>query len=360
MNLKECQAFWELNQYCENRSFSTNKRHAPLSLAFDDHFLSGLFPLNIERYHTEAKYRQKIHKEANMIFRKELGRSFLPERELNVRPLRIEEIFEARMVYSGSSAWLECDIHSPDDLRRLMDRVRSLKLEDIILPEEWESEVHDYQVLTGYAVHWGTGGRGPATVGTSVMGTMNLCYWIMDEPELMLEFYSLLADIYVQYAAILREATHTYDEGWWITDDNSCLFPPEQYELFCAPVLRKLFDNFADSPWVSRFQHSDSAMGHLMPILNDLGINGVNLGPSLHPAEIRAAFPNATIHGQLPPLILRDGSTEDIEKYVIRDFEAAGKEGRMVCTTAGSVDEGTPFENIRAYMSAVERYTRYI
>jgi uroporphyrinogen decarboxylase len=98
-------------------------------------------------------------------------------------------------------------------------------------------------------------------------------------------------------------------------------------------------------------------MGHLMPLLNELGINEVNLGPSLHPQEIRAALPNAIIHGQMPPMTLRAGGADEIRAIVQRDFDTLGYSLFVECTS-GVTSAGTAWEHIRLYMQAVAELTQ--
>ena len=126
-----------------------------------------------------------------------------------------------------------------------------------------------------------------------------------------------------------------------------------------APMLARLFAEFAPAPQHRRHQHSDSDMGHLMSILNDLGVNAVNLGPNIRPADIRRAMPKAVIEGQMPPFTLRNGTRNEIITLVRRDIDEAGADGGLVECTAGSVAGGTPLENILLYMWAVEQYGRY-
>jgi uroporphyrinogen decarboxylase len=101
------------------------------------------------------------------------------------------------------------------------------------------------------------------------------------------------------------------------------------------------------------------AMGRLMGILADLGVNEVHFGPTIHPLEIREAMPNAMIHGQMPPSTLRDGTPQEIIDVVRRDIECVGGDGGLVECPAGAVPIGTPVESIRVYMWAVQTYGRY-
>ena len=354
------QAFWNENNACTGAPFSTRKPHAPLEMSFDDHFLVGLVYFDMHRYHQDYAYQEMINRQANDVLEKELGRRFYNERILHIIPRRIEEVFEAYSLYQDNQPpWLETNIRSLNDLKKMISRVREKDIIAELLPADWENKVIRYQESTGNLVQWGTGGRGPATVGTSVIGTTNLCMWMLDAPDLIHEFYSLLAEKYVEYASYLRDITGVIADGWWITDDNCCLFSPALYRKYCAPVLENLFKTFSPSAGSARFQHSDSAMAHLMPILRELGVNGVNFGPTIHPQLIRKEMPKAVIHGQIPPMLLRNGSPQEIIDCVKRDFESAGLDGGLICAPAGSYDEGTPFENLRCYMHAVQTETRY-
>ena len=59
--------------------------------------------------------------------------------------------------------------------------------------------------------------------------------------------------------------------------------------------------------------------------------------------DIRAAMPRAVIFGQIPPMLLRNGSEEEIIAAVRSDIDKVGADGGLVIATAGSVSEGTSF-----------------
>ena len=76
-----------------------------------------------------------------------------------------------------------------------------------------------------------------------------------------------------------------------------------------------------------RYQHSDSSMGHLLDFQRELGINSVNYGPDVDAGLIRAKMPDAMINGQTPPMLVRNGTPEEIANRVISDFQKAGAAG---------------------------------
>jgi uroporphyrinogen decarboxylase len=94
-------------------------------------------------------------------------------------------------------------------------------------------------------------------------------------------------------------------------------------------------------------------------MLRELGVNGINPDPDTDPALIRHALPRAIIYGCVPPLILKDGTPEQVMEAARRSIELAGEGGGLVLTTAGSINTGTPYTNLRALCSAAEQYGRY-
>jgi uroporphyrinogen decarboxylase len=108
-----------------------------------------------------------------------------------------------------------------------------------------------------------------------------------------------------------------------------------------------------------RYQHSDSAMGHLLDMQYELGIREVNYGPEVDAAYIRKMMPDALIKGQMPPFLLRNGTPDEIKQRIAQDFAKAGNTGGLVVTTAGSLAAGTGVGRMRWFMQVVQDYCRY-
>jgi uroporphyrinogen decarboxylase len=156
----------------------------------------------------------------------------------------------------------------------------------------------------------------------------------------------------------LREFSGNTQSGWWITDDNCALFNRPLYREYCVPVLETVL--YAKAPrgaW--RYQHSDSAMGHLLEYQRAMGINSVNYGPEVDAALIRETMPEAVVNGQTPPFLLRNGSSDEIQARVMADFQKAGATGGLIVTTAGSLAAGTGVGRMRWYMQVVQEHCRY-
>ena len=98
-------------------------------------------------------------------------------------------------------------------------------------------------------------------------------------------------------------------------------------------------------------------MLHHLETLEEIGVNAVNIDPYIEPAQILEKMPNVVVHGQIPPLkILLNGSPEEVIAYAKRDIEQAGPGKHLVLCTAGSINPGTSFENLKAMCYAAEKY----
>jgi uroporphyrinogen decarboxylase len=352
------QAFWAENEACQ--AFSTRKPRCPLSFSPDDHWLFDFLDVpSTLLYYRDKAYRDSLHRRANQLTLESIGKAFFEEDTWQSSPRRIENLFGCEFAYhEGSTPWLVPVTDDPDEFNRIMDQAEGTDLETWSFPEEflseWERRKQEGQPLPVL----GTGSRGPATIMTSVLKPETVFFWIYDRPELMQRFRDILAEKMVEFNQVLRRFSGNDQPGWWITDDNCALFNRSLYLEYCYPVLERIMGVLAskDAP---RYQHSDSAMAHLLDFQYELGIRGVNYGPEVDAGLIREKMSEAMIHGQIPPFLLRNGTAEQIRQRVITDFQKAGETGGLNITTAGSLAAGTGLDRMRWLMQVVQEDCRY-
>jgi uroporphyrinogen decarboxylase len=279
----------------------------------------------------------------------------------------LNDIFEAENVWEGGAAgswWLKQSANSPEELSALLDRVerRLDNLRDFLLPENWESEKKRLTGL-GLKVPLYRGQRGPCTFAASVYGAENLLLLYYDDPALMRRFSELIARAVLGRAAVIDDEagpeTVAQSRGWGWADDNCCLFTPEMYESWAMPIHRAVFGKYAAGEGTYRYQHSDSAMGHLLPLLGELDMTGVNFGPTLTVAEIRKHCPRARIDGQLAPFTYSRNEEANMVAEFLRDFDQAKEKRGLNFATAGSINNGSRLSGMRLLMAAIQRYGRY-
>jgi len=320
--------------------------------------------------YTEPKRRSELNKRYNDKAEKIVGRRLLqetfPSQEEAFPAFRqIGEIFGGEYLSDGNTTWLHGNCKTPQELEKMLDRVDRLDVRSFILPPNWESEKKRIFETYGKKPSQFSGIRGPVTLATSIFGAENLIFLLFDEPELAERFSKCICDIVLQYVHIFREEAGYDDQhfqhGFYFADDDSNLLTPEMYERFGYPVLKKVFEMTAPDPQDQRYQHSDSAMGHLVPLLGRLHLTGCNFGPTVTVSEIRRHMPGTRIDGQLAPFTFMNNDQEKIIAEVKRDCEMAKeKDARgLNLSTAGSINNGSLLTSMRTVMAAIQKYGRY-
>ena len=354
----DIQAFWEEEKRCQ--SFTTHKPRCGVHFSPDDHWLIEFMAVpSTLRYYHEKTYRDDLHRQVNTITRKYVGQSFFDEHTWEYQPKRIENLFGCEFEYhEGGTPWFVPVTDNPEEFFRILENAAKTDLKTWALPENFLNEWEARQAAGVKMPLLGTGSRGPATIMTSVLDVETVFFWFFDHPRLMVSFRDILAEKMVELNTILREFSGNTQSGWWITDDNCALFNRKLYAEYCVPVLEVVLGAMApgNSP---RFQHSDSAMGHLLEFQYDLGIREVNYGPEIDVRLIREKMPDALINGHLPPFLLRNGTPAEIQARIISDFEKVGATGGLTVATAGSLAAGTCVGRMRWLMQVVQENCRY-
>ncbi len=354
----DLQAFWDEEQLCED--FTTQKPRCAAFFSPDDHWLFEFVKIpSTLRYYQDKVYRDDLHRQVNVLTQEYVGKTFFDEDTWEFTPKRIENLFGCEFEYhERGTPWFVSVTADPDEFSQILDRAAETDLKTWAFPENFLAEWETRQAAGQTMPLLGTGSRGPATIMTSVLDIKTIFFWFYDHPDLMARFRDLLAEKMVELNTLLREFSGNTQPDWWITDDNCALFNRKLYARYCVPVFEKVLAVMApgDAP---RFQHSDSAMAHLLEYQYDLGIREVNYGPEIDVALIREKMPSAMINGHIPPFLLRNGSPEEIKARISEDFGKAGATGGLTVTTAGSLAGGTGLGRMRWMMQVVQEHCRY-
>ncbi|MFW5830556.1 MAG: uroporphyrinogen decarboxylase family protein [Planctomycetota bacterium] len=321
------------------------------------------------RYHHDQAWLRQLKLRYNDLAERIVGRRLLCEGAPDPTPrfpavASIADVFEARNVFYHDSFWLQQSAHDEDELAALLDRVEQ-RLQDpraAFLPAEWD-EATAGLLAQGVGVPQYCCQRGPVTFATSVFGTEELVYLMYDEPELAARFRDLILRTMLARRQVLedevRAAGQTVQRSFSFYDDNCYLLTPELYEFFGAPILQAMFAHCAPEPDDWRFQHSDSAMEHLLPILARFDLREVNFGPTVPTALIREHMPRTIIQGQLAPFTYSRHDRRGMVAEFLRDKQAVGATRGLRYATAGSVNNGSRLHDLRLIMAAVQRWGWY-
>jgi uroporphyrinogen decarboxylase len=323
------------------------------------------------RLQFDAAWRRSLVDRYNAEAARIVGRPVLEDRPPSAEPepgrKHLFDLFEATNKWNNDSYWLMHSASTEDELAALLDRVEGRladrqRLRRTLFDDDWLRR-RDRLLEVGKRPAAYRAQRGPVTFATSIYGVENLIFLIQDRPDLACRFRDAILHAIIALAeAIDAESGYGQGEaprGWYWSDDNSAMLSPGMYELFGYPILAAVFDRFSPDPGDRRGQHSDSAMGHLLPLLGRLGMTEANFGPGVSVAEIRRHLPRAAIHGRLAPFTFSRNDGERIVEEFLRDFAEARQERGLVFTTAGSVNDGSRLTSLRLIMAAIQRLGRY-
>lgn len=313
----------------------------------------------------DAPYRVALARRYNdlserIVGRRLLGESLPPAGPQMPGPKALYDIFEAQNVWQNESYWLQQSANTPDELAALLDRVerRLENLRAFLLPAGWSEAKAEGAPVPLYRAQ-----RGPITFAMSVYGLENLIFLIADQPDLAARFRDAIRRAMLERARILdEEAGYTPEaapRGFYFLDDNCCMLTRDMYEFFGYPILEAVFARYSPAPGDMRGQHSDSAMGHLLPLLGRLDLTTVNFGPTLTVTEIREHLPHAVIDGQLAPFTLSRNEEVNIVAEFLRDCGMARAKRGLKFATAGSINNGSRLTGMRLIMSAIQEFGRY-
>jgi len=378
----DIEQFWKDEETAhEENCFSKNSKQVALGIRMSDECVFaelgeegqpwGYTPPE-RRYELNCRYNEKAVKI--------VGRPLLAEK----KPLpkeqqpkvtipkfkQIGEVFGGEYVFDGNTTWLHGTLADNEQLEKKLDEVNALTADpqafrEFVLPADWDERCKAVYELYGQRPGQFKYIRGPVTLATSVFGVENLLFLYYDDEELFTRFADTIGDVVLAYVDLfIKESGHTYDNfehGFGFNDDDSNLMPPDMYKAFGYRVLDRVFKKVSPNPEDRRFQHSDSAMGHLIPLLADFDLTGCNFGPTVTVREIRKYMPKTRIDGQLAPFTFMRNVEDDIIAEVKRDCEAA-KEGDLRglnLNTAGSINNGSLLTSMRVVMAAIQNYGRY-
>jgi len=368
----DLERFWADDAKAHEDSFAADCPQVPLGIRMSWECIPAElgFEYDARRYREDRAWALETTRAYNDKAERIVGRRLLHEPSLEPQKgypsaKGLHDVFEAEQEWRAGSWWLMESAHDEDELAALLDRVEERLAGDFrgfLLPEGWD-EARAELLPQGIKPRLYRGQRGPVTFATSVYGAEDLIFLIHDNPDLAARFRDAILNAMLAIARVLdEEAGYTPDtapRGFSFADDNSCLLTPAMYELFGYPVLKGIFDRYSPDPGDRRYQHSDSDMGHIVPILGRLDLTGANFGPNVMVEHIREHLPHAVIQGVLAPFTFSRNDEQGIVCEFLRDFNQGREKRGLVFTTAGSINNGSRLTGMRLIMSAIQHFGRY-
>lgn len=358
----DLQAFWAEDERAHRDNCFAKAKQSALGIrmsgecVYDELGEKGDPWLPEERERAKDLYRRYNDKAEKIVGIRLLDENFWPLDAEFPYVKRIGEVFGGEYIIQNGTEWLDKCIWDEKQLEKTLERVETMDFREFMLPANWESEKKRIYEQYGRKPPLCRHIRGPVTLACSLMGTQDFLYFLIDEDELAQRFSAAITHAAMEMARVMDEEAGVdakSEPGFSFADDNCCLLSPDLYEKFGYPVLRDVFAHYSPGKDDKRYQHSDSAMGHLLPILGRLDLNGVNFGPTVHVPEIRKYLPNARIDGCIDPMAFMRNERDVLKAQVERDIADDRIYGGVNITTAGSINNGSSLESLRYIMEII-------
>ena len=200
----DLETFWAENNVCF--PFTTAKPRCAVSFSPDDHWLFEFMQApSTMRYFMDKAYRDGLHRQANALTRRYVGREFFDEDTWVNYPKRIENLFGCEFSYTeGATPWLTPATNDPDEFAAILDKAEKTDIAAWALPDDYRREWDERKAAGKPLPLLGTGSRGPATIMTSILHTETVFMWMADYPELMQRLRDILAVKMVELNRVLR------------------------------------------------------------------------------------------------------------------------------------------------------------
>lgn len=347
--------FWQVNEKC--MSLGDDIPRVPVRIKLVGDWICEHLGLDNARYYSDFTYQQENRLRCSEITERELGCSILPALDFGV--VLDASVYGGEINYrSNATPTLRPVVNDPKDIDGLVEKMERVDLlEQGLVPKylDWREKI---RAKYGLNITYDGSIKGCATTLGQICTITNFLTWIVTDPEQIKKLIDCWFNVSKRYIETLRKATgHGGQGGLSIASDVAGMLSPATYNEFIFAAERDLYEIFAPAEDDLRYYHADSRMLHHLESLQEMGINAVNIDPYVEPKDILEKMPDVVIYGQIPPLqTLLYGTPEEVIACVKRDIEQAGPGKNLIVTTAGSINPGTSFENLKAMCYAVEKY----
>lgn len=195
---------------------------------------------------------------------------------------------------------------------------------------------------------------GPATVAALIRGTTDFCMDIFDDPERVRRLLDVITETSISYLKAQEEILGPLKQ-LVVSDDVSGFLSRSQYEEFVVPHYEMLLCHFPDAV---KILHNDAEAAHLAGAIGDTKFDYWHVGSCVNLLKAREdSHGKITLIGGLDPIrevaeldqkTLYETAAERLQEY--------GGDDKLILSAGGFVNYGTPPENIKAIVKAVQKY----
>ena len=196
--------------------------------------------------------------------------------------------------------------------------------------------------------------RGPLNIASFLMGTTEFTMAMADEPDKTHAMLGVITEFLCDWIRLQKEAIPSI-EGVFLLDDIAGFLGEDDFRAFAHPYLKQAFNAIEAKV---RFFHNDAGGLVCAPFLADIGVNLFNFSFNHDLARIKAlAGDSVALLGNLPPRdVLAQGTVAEVRQQAAAMLESFNETRGLIASVGGGMSQGTPTENIVAFMETVSRF----
>lgn len=204
----------------------------------------------------------------------------------------------------------------------------------------------------------GISGLSPHMIAVDLVGT-DFYAWQLECPR---ECHAFLAEITRGLIAAQRHFMALDPRprgGLGLAEDTAQVLSPAQFEEFCVPYDRMLYDTFSPGPKGARGMHMCGQSAHLhRALLEHLRITSFDLFGYVVPPEVvaRNLGGRVLLWGNINPMLMLSGTREQVKQAALEALAALAPCGGYMLGDGANVCPGTPLENLAVLTEAAEEY----
>ena len=198
--------------------------------------------------------------------------------------------------------------------------------------------------------------RGPLTVTSWLLGTLNLMIVLKKQPEILSKLLETVTTSLISWLQAQLDCL-SHPEGILLLDDLVGMVSTKMYKAMIEPHLQRIFSSFDG---LLRIYHNDTPCPHLLEPLSEAGFDVFNFSHETDIALVKEKLAGrVALMGNVAPLDLGvRGTPEQVFEAATQCLDKAAPGGGMILSFGGGVSPGTLPENIDALLE-VARTWRY-
>lgn len=198
--------------------------------------------------------------------------------------------------------------------------------------------------------------RGPLNIATFLMGTTEFMMALAMDPDGSHKLLNKITDFICDWLSYQKECFPSI-EGVLVLDDIIGFVGEYEFSEFVLPYFKKIFSCTGAK---ARFLHNDAEGLITAKNLKEMGVNMFNFSFNHSLGEIRElAGKEVILVGNVPPRdVLGSGTSQQVDEAVKKAFSETTDRSRIIWSAGGGMPQGVKSENISAFITAVEKYSR--